>query len=152
MADCWSLRSSAAGIVVARARMTWSPGLAIRRLLGWADSASDTIVTVRRRPWGQIRHFGAAFCRCILRPNASITVSSIPSTAASRSRLPGNPHRGGTVTAHGCAQQVSAAFAALPGSGVLTWDGAQRMVTAFAGFRRLTASAPQPKCDLRYVE
>jgi hypothetical protein len=65
---------------------------------------------------------------------------------------PGNPRRGGTVTAHGCAQQVSAAFAALPGSRVLTWDGAQRMVTAFAGFRRLTASAPQPKCDLGYVE
>jgi hypothetical protein len=29
----------------------------IRRLPGWADSASDTIVTVRRRVWGQIRRF-----------------------------------------------------------------------------------------------
>jgi hypothetical protein len=45
------------GSFVARARMTWSPGLAIRRLPDWADSASDTIVTARRRPWGQIRRF-----------------------------------------------------------------------------------------------
>jgi len=28
------------------------------------------------------------------------------------------PRRGGTVTAHGCAQQVSPAFAALPGGPV----------------------------------
>jgi hypothetical protein len=34
-----------------------SPGLVIRRLPGWADSASDTIVTVRRRVWGQIWRF-----------------------------------------------------------------------------------------------
>jgi hypothetical protein len=47
----------AAGIVVARARTAWSPGLVIRRLPGWADSASDTIVTVRRRTWGQIWQF-----------------------------------------------------------------------------------------------
>jgi hypothetical protein len=33
------------------------PGLVIGRLPGWADSASDTIVTVRRRAWGQIRRF-----------------------------------------------------------------------------------------------
>src|SRR5271166_2242892 len=57
MADRWSLRWPAAGIVVARARTTWSPGLVIRRLPGWADSASDTIVTVRRRAWGQIWRF-----------------------------------------------------------------------------------------------
>ena len=47
----------AAGIVVARARTAWPPGLVIRRLPGWADSASDTIVTVRRRAWGQIWRF-----------------------------------------------------------------------------------------------
>ena len=57
MADRWSLRLPAAGIVVARARTAWSPGLVIRRLPGWADSASDTIVTVRRRAWGQIGRF-----------------------------------------------------------------------------------------------
>jgi hypothetical protein len=33
-------------------------GLVIRRLPGWADPASDTIVTVRRRVWGQIWRFG----------------------------------------------------------------------------------------------
>jgi len=40
-----------------RARTAWPPGLVIRRLPGWADSASDTIVTVRRRAWGQIWRF-----------------------------------------------------------------------------------------------
>jgi hypothetical protein len=54
MADRWSLRLPAAGIVVARARTAWPPGLVIGRLPGWANSVSDTIVTVRRRPWGQI--------------------------------------------------------------------------------------------------
>jgi hypothetical protein len=40
----------------------------IRSLPGWADSAYDTIVTVRRRAWGQIRRFRhAAFGCCILR-------------------------------------------------------------------------------------
>jgi hypothetical protein len=40
----------------------------IRSLPGWADSAYDTIVTVRRRTWGQIRRFRrAAFGCCILR-------------------------------------------------------------------------------------
>lgn len=29
----------------------------IRRLPGWTDSAADTIVTVRHRPWGQIWRF-----------------------------------------------------------------------------------------------
>jgi hypothetical protein len=121
--------------------MTWSPGLVIRRLPGWADSASDTIVTVRRRLWGQIRRFRRR----------------VPLLHSAPERFDhGEQHsqdrRAGTVTAHACVQQVSAAFAALPGSRVLTWDGAQRMVTAFAGFRRLTASAPQPKCDLGYVQ
>ena len=55
LADRWSLRLPAAGIVVARARTAWSPGLVIRRLPGWADSAYGTIVTVRRRAWGQVR-------------------------------------------------------------------------------------------------
>jgi hypothetical protein len=57
MADRWSLRLPAAGIVAARGRTAWSPGFVIRRLPGWADSASDTIVTVRRRVWGQIWRF-----------------------------------------------------------------------------------------------
>ncbi len=57
MADRWSLRWPTAGIVAARARTAWSPGPVIRRLPGWADSASDTIVTVRRRAWGQIWRF-----------------------------------------------------------------------------------------------
>jgi hypothetical protein len=67
MADRWSLRLPA-GIVVARARTTWSPGLVIRRLPGWADSAFDTIVTVRRRAWDQIGDFGAEFRCCVPSP------------------------------------------------------------------------------------
>jgi len=42
---------------LSRARTAWSPGLVIGRLPGWADSASDTIVTVRRRACGQIWRF-----------------------------------------------------------------------------------------------
>ena len=49
--------SVAGGRIVMRARTAWSPGLVIGRMPGWADSASDTIVTVRRRAWGQIWRF-----------------------------------------------------------------------------------------------
>jgi hypothetical protein len=71
---------------------------------------------------------------------------------ASYGSVTGNPRRAGTVTARGRDQQVAAAFAALPGSRALTWDGAQRMALASGGFRRLTVGGPQPKCDLGYVE
>lgn len=67
----------------------WSPGLVIGRLPGWADSAHDTIVTVRHRAWGQIRRFRcAAFGCCMLRLSAAITASSIRRTAASRNATP----------------------------------------------------------------
>ena len=89
MADRWSLRLPAAGIVVARARTARSPGLVIRRLPGWADSASGSIVTVRRRVWGQIRRFRRRVPLPHPAPSASITASSIPRTAASRSATPG---------------------------------------------------------------
>jgi hypothetical protein len=39
MADRWSPGLPTTGIVVARARTAWSPGLVIGRLPGWADSA-----------------------------------------------------------------------------------------------------------------
>jgi hypothetical protein len=56
-------------IAIARARTARPPGRVMRRLPGWADSAYDTIVTVRHRAWGQFRRFGrAAFRCCILRP------------------------------------------------------------------------------------
>ena len=47
-------------IVVARARTARPPSRVIRSLSGWADSAYDTIVTVRHRAWGQIRRFRRA--------------------------------------------------------------------------------------------
>jgi hypothetical protein len=57
MADRWSLRCRRQDRLSRVPGRLWSSGLVIRRLSGWADSASDTIVTVRRRVWGQIRRF-----------------------------------------------------------------------------------------------
>ena len=57
-------------------------------------------------------------------------------------------HIGGTrLRATGFAR-----FRRLAGRTRLTWDGAQRVALAYAGFRRLSAVGPQPKCDLGYVE
>ena len=52
-----------------------SPGLVIRRLPGWADSASDTIVTVRRRVWGQIWRF-----RCVPAGTSATSTAGEPGT------------------------------------------------------------------------
>jgi hypothetical protein len=52
--------------------------LVIRRRPGWAEPAYDTIVTVRRRAWGQIRRFRhTAFGCCIPRLLSSSSPTAV---------------------------------------------------------------------------